>query len=199
MGASRNAELAILLAATFPESISGLIAFAPSAVSWSNTVLPFSADEIKPSWTYKGVAIPYLPMNKINGNETNEIEVLDYWKNGLSKQDHVEKAALKIENVKGPILLFSGNDDKVWPAATMADMIQKRASENDFKFKLHNIKYENAGHMISGNPDDKTTPRTGTIHIKGKNYQYKYGGTDKGDYKAKQDAKSKLLKFLESL
>ena len=48
MGASRNAELALIIAATFPETVSGVIAYAPSAVSWSNTVLPYNSNELKP-------------------------------------------------------------------------------------------------------------------------------------------------------
>jgi uncharacterized protein len=42
MGASRNAELALLIASFFPNNIHGVIAYSPSSVSWSNTVLPVS-------------------------------------------------------------------------------------------------------------------------------------------------------------
>lgn len=199
MGASRNAELALIIAATLPESVHGVVAYAPSAVSWSNTVLPYNSNELKPSWTYKGVAIPYVPMDKITGNKSNTIEMLPYWTNGLAKTDFVEKATIKVERINGPVLLFSGNDDKVWPSSIMADMIEKRLNAHSFKHSIQNIKYDNAGHMISGNPDDQSSYRTSSIHINGKNYEYEFGGNDDGDYKAKQDASIKLMEFLEKL
>ena len=199
MGASRNAELALVLASIFPESISGVVAYAPSAVTWSNTVLPYNSNELKSSWKYKGVDIPYVPMDKITGNQLNRINMLEYWKKGLQKTDFIEQAAIKVEKTNGPVLLFSGRDDQVWPSSIMADMIEKRLQAHSFKYSFQNIKYENAGHLISSNPDDNTSNRTGTINISGKNYEYEFGGNDDGDFKAKRDAKMKLMEFLEKI
>jgi pimeloyl-ACP methyl ester carboxylesterase len=199
MGASRHAELALVIASTFPKSISGVVAYAPSAVSWSNTVLPYNSNELKSSWTYKGVDIPYVPMNKITGNESNTINMIEYWKKGLAKTDFIKQAAIKVENINGPILLFSGNDDKVWPSSLMADMIEKRLEYYSFKHSFQNIKYDNAGHLISNNPNDESSYRTGIININGKDYEYEFGGNDVGDFKAKQDAKIKLMEWLETL
>ncbi|MCH2083243.1 MAG: hypothetical protein MK226_12695 [Saprospiraceae bacterium] len=199
MGASRNAELALIIASTFPEMVSGVVAYAPSSVSWSNTVLPYNSDDLKASWKYKGVDIPYVPMEKITGNDSDQIQMLAYWENGLSKTDLVHNALIKVERISGPILLFSGKDDKVWPAAQMADMIQERLETNSFTYPFQNIKYENAGHFISSNPDDRSSYRTGTIIINGKEYQYEFGGTEEGDYQAKQDARIALMKFIEEI
>ena len=176
MGASRNAELALVIASTFPKSISGVIAYAPSSVSWSNTVLPYNSNELKASWKYKGIDIPYVPMEKISGNDSEKIEMLEYWENGLSKTDLVNKAFINIEQITGPILLFSGIDDKVWPSAKMADMIEKRLKENNFKYTFKNVQYENAGHLISNNPEQNSNVRIGKISIDGKDYEYQFGG-----------------------
>ena len=199
MGASRNAELALLIASKFPDDVSGVIAYSPSSVSWSNTVLPYNSDILKASWTYKGVDIPYVPMEKITPNSADNIEMLAYWKNGLSKTDLVDKAFIKVERIRGPILLFSGIDDAVWPSAIMANMIDKRLKENNFKPRFSNIKYEDAGHSISTNPEQISDVRTGYIKIKKKNYKYDFGGTNEGDFKAKKDAKIKVMEFLDSL
>jgi len=199
MGASRNAELALLIASTFPTMVSGVVAYAPSSVSWSNTVLPYNSNDLKPSWKYKGIAIPYIPMDKISGNDSDTIQLVAYWKNGLAKTDFVKQAAIKVEKINGPILLFSGNDDKVWPSSQMADMIEQRLKENKFQHYFRNIKYENAGHLISSNPEETSNFRVGTMTINGKNYQYEFGGTIKGDIKAKQDAKRRLMEFIEKL
>lgn len=199
MGASRNAELALIIAATFPEMIGGVVAYAPSSVSWSNTVLPYNSNDLKASWKYKGMDIPYIPMEKLSGNNSNKIKMLAYWESGLSKTELVNKAIIKVEQIKGPVLLFSGNDDKVWPSSQMADMIERRLENNSLQYSFQNIKYEDAGHFISTNPDDNSSYRKGKIKIKGKEYEYEFGGTDEGDYTAKQDAKIKLMKFMEKI
>ena len=197
MGASRNAELSLVIASTFPKLVGGVIAYAPSSVSWSNTVLPYNSNELKPSWKYQGADVPYVPMDKISGNESNKIETIEYWKSGLAKTESVTQATIRVEKINGPILLFSGKDDKVWPSSLMADMIEQRIKESNFKYSFQNIKYEKAGHLISSNPESNSGFRTGKINIDGKDYEFEYGGTNEGDNKAKQDAKIRLFDFLE--
>jgi dienelactone hydrolase len=199
MGASRNAELSLVIASILPKLIDGVVAYAPSSVSWSNTVLPYNSDVLKPSWKYQGADIPYVPMDKILGNDLNKIETLEYWKSGLAKTDYVAQATIKVEKINGPILLFSGKDDMVWPSSLMADMIEKRLSQHNFNHSFQSIKYDNAGHLISSNPEMNSGFRTGKMNVDGKEYEYKFGGTNEGDEKAKQDAKMKLFDFLENI
>jgi uncharacterized protein len=181
MGASRNAELALLIASNFPNIVHGAIAFNPSSVSWSNTVLPFNSDSVKPSWTFKKQPVPYIVMDKIIGTPTSTIETLTYWKNGLSDSVAVSNASIKVENINGPILLLSGADDEVWPSALMSDMIENRIKMNNFHFDFENIKYENAGHLISSNPNNPSSIRQGKMDIGGKSYYFNFGGTETGD------------------
>lgn len=199
MGASRNAELALVIASIFTNTIKGVIAYSPSSVSWSNTVLPYNSNELKPSWKYKGIDIPYIHMEKISGNMSNKVEMIDYWEKGLSKTDLVEHAVIKVENISGPILLFSGIDDKVWPSVKMADMIEKRLEENNFDYAFNNFQFEKAGHLISRNPEQRTALRTGKINLGGREFEYEFGGTDSGDYQAKQEAKMRLMEFLKKI
>ncbi|MEM1002387.1 MAG: acyl-CoA thioester hydrolase/BAAT C-terminal domain-containing protein [Bacteroidota bacterium] len=199
MGASRNAELALIIACIFPEMVSGAIAYAPSSVSWANTVLPYNSNDIKASWKYQDKDIPYIPMEKLKGGESYRIDMLDYWQKGLEKTEVIEQASIKVEEIKGPVLLLSGIDDRVWPSATMADQIENRLRASQFKYTIQNIKYENAGHLISTAPKLELSSRIGVINIDGKDYEYLYGGTNEGDYKAKQDAKIKLMEFLKQL
>jgi len=198
MGASRNAELSLVIASVLPELVNGVVAYAPSSVAWSNTVLPFNSNELKPSWKYQGADIPYVPMDKIVGNDSNKIETLAYWKSGLDKTDEVALASIKVEKINGPVLLFSGKDDKVWPSALMADQIEQRLSQHNFKHAFQSIKYENTGHLVSSHPEVDAELRTGKMNIGGKEYEFDFGGTNEGDRKAKQDAKMKLFDFLEN-
>ncbi len=133
MGASRNAELTLIIASFFPKNIHGVIAFNPSSVSWSNTALPFNSDTVKPSWTFKNQPVPYISMDKIKGTPTSTIETLSYWKNGLSDSVAVSNASIKVENINGPILLLSGAEDEVWPSSIMSNMIEKRIKKKSFQ------------------------------------------------------------------
>ncbi len=199
LGASRNAELALILGATFPNLIHGVIAYSPSAYAWSNTVLPYNSNEIKASWVYHGKEIPYIPMDKISGNETGKINTLAYWEKGLQKTSFLSQAAIPIENINGPVLLFSGKDDHVWPSTYMAELLTIRAKDHDFAYPFQNISYENAGHLISGNPEVKTEIANGKMTVNGKVYEFEFGGTMEGDFIAKQDAKKKVFKFMNDL
>ncbi len=196
MGASRNAELALVLGTMYPEMISGVIAYAPSSVIWSNTVLPYNSDEIKASWMYNGAELPYVPMNKIVGNNSNKITTLDYWKGGLEKEDKVELASIRVEQINGPILLLSGKADKVWPSAYMADKIEQRIKGHNFQYSFQNIQYENAGHLISANPEVPSNIRVGNMTIEDNDYEFEYGGTNEGDHAARQAAKSEVIEFM---
>lgn len=199
MGASRNAELALLIASYFPDDIHGVIAFSPSAVSWSNTVLPFNSDSVKPSWTFKKEPVPYIAMDKIRGTTNTTIETLTYWKNGLSDSTAVSNASIQVEHINGPILLLSGAEDEVWPAAMMSDLLEKRIKLNNFQFDFENIQYKNAGHLISSNPNHPSTMRQGKMQIEGKSYAFNFGGTEKGDMEAQKDAAQRIFKFLSKL
>ena len=199
MGASRNAELSLVIASTFPESVHGVIAYAPSAVSWSNTVMPFNSNAIKPSWTYRGEAIPYIGMEKIAAPESTSINTLKYWEQGLAQNEKVNNAMIPVEKITGPVLLLSGRDDKIWPSSKMADMIAERLKENNFEYEFQNIQYDNAGHLISSNSDAASSQHKGQMTIDGKSYEFYYGGTVDGDLNAQTDSKEKIFDFLKKL
>ncbi len=199
MGASRNAELALLIAAYFPESVHGVIAYAPSSVSWSNTVLPYNSDSVKPSWTFENKPVPFITMPKLKGGQAETLETLAYWQQGLSDSMAVSQAFIPVENINGPILLLSGKDDQVWPSAMMGDMMAQRLGHHSFGFTFDHVQYEDAGHMISGNPKQPSSQRQGKMEIDGKSYAYNFGGSPKGDYAAQQDASKRVFRFLSRL
>lgn len=199
MGASRNAELALVIASTLNDRVKGVIAYAPSSVVWSNTVVPYSSDEVKPAWTFKQKAIPFVSMPKIKAPASATIETLSYWQKGLADTAQVAKGVIKVERIKGPVLLLSGKDDQVWPAGRMSDMIEKRLREHHFGFPFQNIQYAQVGHLVSGDPDAESTVREGQMTINGRAYQYVYGGTAAGDKQAQQDARNKVLAFIANL
>src|SRR5689334_18899481 len=60
IGASRGGELALLLAATFPDLIGPVVAYTPSGVVWAG--IDFSNPGTAGStWSYKGIPLPFCP------------------------------------------------------------------------------------------------------------------------------------------
>lgn len=199
MGASKNAELALVIASYLNEEIHGCIAFAPSSVSWSNTVLPYNSDEIKPSWTYGNAPVPFIAMQKLQPGTTDTLETLSYWQRALADSSAVAQAAIPVERIQGPILLFSGLDDQVWPSAQMGQMIETRIARNQFAHPIKHFVYDSSGHFISGNPLYLATTLYGQMQIQGANYYFGYGGTPEGDQKAQLDAKSKVFEYFKNI
>ena len=50
------------------------------------------------------------------------------------KEFDVEKSKIKVENIKGSILLFSATNDEIIPAVTMAQKMISRLESNHFKY-----------------------------------------------------------------
>ena len=58
----------------------------------------------------------------------------------------IEKRATKIENIKGSILLISGEDDRQWLSMMMSNQIKARAEKHKFNYEINHYSYENAEH-----------------------------------------------------
>ena len=44
----------------------------------------------------------------------------------------MNKAVIKVEKIKGAVLLISGKRDRLWPAAAMSEQIMDRLKAHDF-------------------------------------------------------------------
>jgi hypothetical protein len=78
-------------------------------------------------------------------------------------------------------------------------LIENRIKMNNFHFDFENIKYGNAGHLISSNPNNPSSMRQGKMEIEGKSYDFNFGGTETGDMEAQKDAAQRVFKFLSKL
>ena len=198
MGASTNAELALLLAAIFPSKTSGAIAICPSSVTWSNQVFPWSSDQQMAKWTYNKAPLPYLPMEKIKGGNSKLLNTLAYWNGGLNNSQKAEFAAIEVEKIKGAILLITPEDDQVWPSYRMSKMIEERMKIKGKSELLENCIYPDAGHLISAQYVKSFTSQNGQLEIDGRVYSYKFGGTLLGNLSAQYKSRAKILSFVES-
>jgi dienelactone hydrolase len=180
IGGSKGGELALLLASRKPE-IRGVIAIVPSFVVFQGIPKVFWPP--KSSWSYKSKPVPFVPYDTTyyfsHSKEIKEGKLVGYYQESLKNQEAVKKAAIQVEKINGPVLLFSGTNDTMWPSTEMCEIICRRLREKNFKHKYEHIKYEKAGHTL--------------------NEHFMMGGTKDGNKQARMDAKKKTLEFLDNL
>jgi len=198
LGASTNAELALLLASKFPKKVKGVIAICPSSVTWSNTVFPWSSNEVMSKWTLYGEDLPFVAMKKIESQGGGLLETLPYWNSGLNDTFQIDEATIKVESINGPILLITPEDDTVWPSKRMSKMIESRIKKHAFTHTFTNLVYPNAGHLISAQYHKSFTDEKGEMYIDGVKHQFDFGGTPKGNLKAQLESRIAIVKFIQN-
>ena len=174
IGESKGAELALLLASRKSE-ISGVVAFVPSAVVFQG--IPKDYSPPRSSWSHMGEPIPFVPYDLSNLPHPNN--VLSIYRNSLKQQEAVRKASIQVNKIKGPILLFSAKDDRMWPSVEMSDVIMRTLKDQGFTYPCEHITYDSAGHTMTE--------------------YYMMGGTAEGNRKARIDSAERTLSFLNNL
>jgi dienelactone hydrolase len=171
LGGSRGGELALQLGAMFPR-ISAVVAYVPSNVRIASCCRNTGG----PAWTWQGLALAYVtPRQKSNAGER-------------------ASATIEVENTKGPILMISGEGDRVWNSWEMADDVVLRLKSHHFAYSFENLKYPHAGHFAGRQEfaptwhSDVRNPTSGRENDP--------GGNPEGDARSSFDSIPKVLEFL---
>ncbi len=148
VGASKGAELALLLGSRYPE-VKAVVAIAPSSVVFQGS--PRSKlDALRgqhSSWSLNGREFPFVPApyspatlrGMLMGRYTRMFE--EEFRNTA----RLNAAAIPVENSQCPILLVSFTRDEIWPSTPMSEQIMARLSERGFRFHYEHVAYD-AGH-----------------------------------------------------
>jgi dienelactone hydrolase len=184
-GASKGAEAALLVAATFPE-FKAVVARAPSHVIWEGIGKKKSG-----SWSLGGRSLAFAPLREfpqktLNGNGPRRL--VDSYQSSLDDREAVAKAVIPVERIRGGVLLISGREDQMWPSAMMAEAVMTRLKQHHFAYPYFHLCYEGAGHNIPMMCIPATTTVTGG--------RWAVGGDARANAKAQQDARPKMLRFL---
>jgi dienelactone hydrolase len=190
LGTSRGGELALLLGATYPSAFRVVVANVPSSVVWPG----LSNDSETPAWTLNGKPVPGVP-----GRFTAADLALsgrDRFLKRLKDTSAVARAEIAVERIAGPVLLFSGKDDQLWPSDVFAARVVARLKAHDFAHPVEHYSYENAGHLIARPFMPTSDVRQVRLHPISKRPNMP-GGTPEGQARANEDSWEKLLAFLD--
>lgn len=154
-GQSRGGELVLLLASTYPEDVSAVVAYVPGAVvhSGQNAADPAVGRE-GPAWLLNGKPITHVWEN----NKTATWAPFDegpaphrhdkaIW-TALQDPAAVARARIPVENINAPVILLSATDDGAWPSSFYSKMVYDKLHEVDFKHDVRWVDTPEAGHSI---------------------------------------------------
>lgn len=151
IGWSYGSNAALLLGSR-NKDVHAVAAVAPSGIVWRGFD-PADQTNAKPAkslWTANGKPLAYV-MPVSSAYRTG---VYDVFFAGLPEANRRPETAIPVERTNGPVLLISGSDDRLWPAAQMADRIVARLQGARFPHSVEHLTYAGAGHAIFvGEPD----------------------------------------------
>ncbi len=149
VGRSRGGELALLLGATFPE-VRTVVAYCPSNVVWGGirgiNMLNESA------WSHGGRPVPHVrpslttaQQNEIFGSRPIALRPLfDLPIDPLA----ASAAEIPVERIRGPVLVLSGDEDRMWPAGRMCEAVIDRLAKHHHPHPFAHHRYAGAGHLL---------------------------------------------------
>ena len=152
-GVSMGAEYALLAASVLPEKFGCVIACSPiDFVTQGLTSKKMIATDAAFSFGGK----PLSCTRYSRGMKKSDV-LKAFLKNGeytvRFMYDDIAAAPdpeslIEVENIKGPVLLFAGELDSMWPAALAGERIIKRLEDCNFQYPKALYKYEHGSHYM---------------------------------------------------
>ena len=172
MGTSRGGELALMLGAMFPR-VKAVVAYAPASVRMASCCNQTG----NPAWTWQGRALPYIIPRLMTRIRLRA------------------DATIEVEFTKGPVLMISGESDRIWNSWEMADDVVSRLKSHHFPYSFENLKYPHSGHF-AGRPDFIPTWHS-EVRNPTSGREQDPGGSAEGDARSTIDSIPKVLDFLQ--
>lgn len=188
-----------LLVPSFYSEITACAANVPSGILFGGSGVDYNKPVSPFSWQGKPLPIVPRPSDtnewmKAQMAENGAIDLTQNHWNALkaASKEQIEAATIKVENIKGPVMLISGSDDRQWPCTELSDMVVQRLKEKGFAHKVIHLAYENAGHSLI-HPYYTFTQSRFTHPVDGNTYLL--GGTHKANICAIEDYWPKMIAF----
>lgn len=149
-------------------------------------------------WSYQGEVLPGIELEISSMSGVQPLSTRKLFSDAVKDLTKREKGRIEVEKLQAPLLLLSGQEDQVWPASALSELVVQRLKKLDYPFEVLHQTYESAGHWVG---PELGLPLRSTFHLE---YQdpdtkitYRFGG--KGGYQARANIESwkLLMEFLE--
>ena len=164
--------------------------------------------ENRPPATFRGVALPCLPLPEPTPEETQfyeqksqqhqPVSYTSLYLRALENEGQVRQSVIQAERMNGPLLLITGEQDGALPSPLYARQIMERLSTMKFPYEHRHLCYPEAGHAI-GLPYAHGLPYIPTYRRAAENSQdplIDLGGSKAGNARANAESWRELLRFL---
>ncbi|RZQ63940.1 acyl-CoA thioester hydrolase/BAAT C-terminal domain-containing protein [Amycolatopsis suaedae] len=169
LGRSRGGELALLLAASYPELVRAVVAYVPSSVVWQAVPSDPRAmmGPARSSWRHGGEPVPFVPMLPPTPADAAEfmgflrgqpVSFRSSFERALSQEAEVAAASIPVERINGPVLVLSGGEDRLWPSVDFGERIVSRLTRHGHRYACRHLSFPEAGHLL-GVPGTALRPR----------------------------------------
>lgn len=140
IGGSRGGEAALLLASHYPD-IDAVVALVPgSAVFASGTDAM-----VTPAFSLHDESLPFVPVPWSATGDLLTGDLRGAFEKMMRDAEAMQRAAIEVEKIDGPILFVSATRDEVWPSKEMSDAMMRRLQSHDFAHVAEHIVVE-GGH-----------------------------------------------------
>lgn len=154
-GQSRGGELVLLLGSTFPEKVSAVIGYVPSAfVHGGQAAADPQFGRDGPCWLYQGKPLTHIwdnnrfaswkPYDDGEQPRRNSLAM----RTALADPEAMRIARIPVEKIAGPVMLISGGDDGAWPSDYYSLLVQSSLLAANHAFPVEWYNLPEAGHSI---------------------------------------------------
>ena len=200
-GQSRGGELSLLLAATFPDLVSAVVAYVPSSVTHSVLAAGRPGESrYAPAWTHHGKPLPTIWDNNQRGDSWAAVDQsaeprrqAQPFVDAQTDAQAYAAARIPVERINGPVLLISGGDDGYWPSSAYSRDVVNQLKAAQHAYPVQHLDYPGAGHSIQA-PHVPTTQIAKAHAVSG--VVLTAGGSARDNAHANQDSWEKSLAFL---
>jgi dienelactone hydrolase len=204
VGFSRGAEAALLTGAHYPD-VAAVVALVPGTLTGGGVAAADFTAMAKPAWTFGGKPLPLLPPP---WDPVSMKEAQDAFATGKplaampgilraleAAVDRLDDVAIRVEGIRGAILLMSGEDDQLWPSSRFADIAERRLSAAGFPYAFEHRRYAGAGHFACLPPN--LPAATAAARHPLVPMLFAFGGTPRSNAAASADLWPRILAFLQ--
>lgn len=154
-GQSRGGELSLLLGATFPQKVSAVIGYVPSAfVHGGQAAADPAFGRDGPCWLHQGKPLMHIwndnrfaswkPYDEGPEPRRNSAAM----RTALADPHAMRKARIAVEKIAGPVMLISGGDDGAWPSDYYSLLVQSSLLAGGHPHPVEWYNHPEAGHSI---------------------------------------------------